>query len=50
MAMPIPLEVERVTTLIRGFGWEKKGEQILEDKIVLTIEKKIEPKPTPSPT
>ena len=50
MAMPTQLEIERIVNLIRGFGWEKKGEQIQDDKIVLTIEKKLELKTTPSST
>ena len=36
------LEVERIVNLARGFGWEKTGESVNNDVIVLTIEKKIE--------
>lgn len=36
------LEVERVINLCRGFGWEKTGEEIKDDRIILTIEKKFE--------
>lgn len=35
------LEVERITNLIRGFGWEKVSEDIDEDFIVLRIQKSI---------
>jgi len=36
------LEVERIVNLCRGFGWEKTGEEVKDDKIILTIEKKME--------
>ena len=36
------LEVERITNLARGFGWEKVNEEIKGDKIILTIEKTME--------
>lgn len=36
------LEVERIVNLIRGFGWDKKSEQVDGDVIRLSIEKKIE--------
>jgi len=41
------LEVERITNLARGFGWEKTGETVKDDVIILTLEKKIE-SPGPS--
>ena len=34
------MEVERVMNLVRGFGWEKVKEEIVEDEIVITIKKK----------
>ncbi|MBA7689380.1 hypothetical protein ES703_97886 [subsurface metagenome] len=37
----IPLEVERVMNLIRGFGWEKREEKLEADKVILVIEKKM---------
>jgi len=36
------LEVERITNLARGFGWEKVDEKVVGDKIILTIEKVIQ--------
>jgi len=36
------LEVERITNLVRGFGWEKKEEVIDDNVIRLVIEKTIE--------
>lgn len=47
MAMPASLEIERLMNLIRGFGWEKIKEELPGDKIVLTIQKKIEIPGTP---
>jgi len=41
--MPEPrveIEVERVMNLVSGFGWAKKKEEIIGDKIILQIEKK----------
>lgn len=35
------LEIERILNLARSFEWEKVGEKIEDDKITLTIEKKI---------
>lgn len=35
------LEIERIVNLIRAFDWEKVGEKIEDDKITLTLEKKI---------
>ena len=44
------LEIERIVNLARGFGWEKTAEEIKDDKIILTIEKKMEsPAPSESP-
>ena len=38
---PKEIEVERIVNLIRGFGWEKTREEIVGDKLILTIEKKF---------
>lgn len=38
----VVMEVERVMNLVRGFGWEKVKEEIIGDKIRITIEKKSE--------
>ncbi len=35
------LEVERIVSLAKGFGWEKTGETVNDDTIVLTIEKRL---------
>ncbi|MBA7495655.1 hypothetical protein ES702_06244 [subsurface metagenome] len=41
MEGPTPeLEVERVMNLVRGFGWEKVQEEIIDDEIFLKIKKK----------
>jgi hypothetical protein len=42
MEKTIYFEVERVVNLIRGFGWNKTGEQILGNKVVLTLEKEVD--------
>lgn len=34
------IEVERVMNLVRGFGWEKIKEEIIDDEIHLEIKKK----------
>lgn len=39
--IPVSLEVERVVNLIRGFGWEKKSEQVEDGKVRLVIEKSL---------
>ena len=38
---PKEIEVERVTNLIRGFGWEKVKEEIVGEELILTIKKKF---------
>ena len=38
---PKELEVERVTNLVRGFGWEKVKEEIVGEDLILTIKKKF---------
>jgi len=55
MQAPTPeIEVERVMNLVRGFGWEKVKEEIIEDEIHLEIKKKtvaaavVGPGPGPS--
>lgn len=50
MAMPVSLEVERIINLVRGFGWEKIKEEIVDDRLIVTIQKKVEVKPEPRPT
>lgn len=35
------MEVERIANLIRGFGWEKVGEDTDDKYIVLRIQKSI---------
>jgi len=48
------IEVERVMNLVRGFGWEKVKEEIIDDEIHLEIKKKsaaaaaVGPGPGPS--
>lgn len=43
------LEVERITNLVRGFGWEKK-EEVVEDNVLrLVIEKTIPEVPAAPP-
>lgn len=43
MAIVIKLEIERLVNLISAFGWEKTKEEKKEGKLIVTIEKKIEP-------
>lgn len=38
---PRELEVSRLMNLARGFGWEKKKEEVQGTKLVVTLEKKI---------
>ena len=33
------IEIERINNLIRNFEWTLKKQEILEDRIILTIEK-----------
>ena len=41
MEGPSPeIEVERVMNLVRGFGWEKVKEEIINDEVHLEIKKK----------
>lgn len=42
MAINIRLEIERLINLITGFGWEKTKEEKTPEKLIVTIEKKIE--------
>jgi len=35
----IYFEIERLLNLIRGFGWVKTKETIVDDKIIITVEK-----------
>ncbi len=39
----VEIEVERVINLVRGFGWEKEKEELVDDQIRLEIKKKITP-------
>lgn len=40
MEMPtVELEVERLMNLVRGFGWEKIKEELVEGEIQITIKK-----------
>jgi hypothetical protein len=39
-ALPVDLEIDRLLTLIRGFGWEESGREVTEDEIIITIKKK----------
>ena len=41
------LEVERIVNLAKGFGWDKTKEEIKDGRIILTIEKKLEPPLSP---
>jgi len=36
----IEMEVERIMNLVRGFGWEKKKEEIIGDEIHILLVKK----------
>lgn len=37
---PDAIAIERVNNLISGFGWSIVKQEVLTDKVVLTIEKK----------
>jgi len=37
------IEVERITNLVRGFGWEMKDTKVEGEMITITIEKKVTP-------
>ena len=37
------LEVERVTNLVKGFGWDKKDEAVDGNVIRISFEKTVEP-------
>ena len=50
MALPVSLEVERLINLIRGFGWTKTKEEIVNNKLIVTIEKMVEVKPVSTPS
>lgn len=34
------IEVERVMNLVRGFGWEKVKEEVIDDELHIEIKKK----------
>lgn len=55
MDMPtVVLEVERLMNLVRGFGWEKIKEELVEGEIQITIKKKtpaaVAAAPSPGPS
>jgi len=35
-------EIERINNLIRNFDWILRKQEILDDRVILTIEKKID--------
>ncbi len=39
--LPVEIEIQRVMNLVRGFGWEKRKEEIQGNTIKITIEKKL---------
>lgn len=41
------LELERLRNLVAGFGWTVKKSEYLEDRLVVTLEKKREVPVTP---
>ena len=43
------LEVERVVNLIAAFGWKVDKEEVVGDKIIITIEKIIMSGPVSAP-
>ncbi len=40
--IPVDLEVERIMNLVRGFGWTKSEQKIVDDKVFVTIHKVID--------
>lgn len=38
---PKEIEIERVSNLIRGFGWEIVKQEVIGDELQLTIKKKF---------
>jgi hypothetical protein len=36
---PKELEIERVTNLVRGFGWEKVKEEVVGKELFITLKK-----------
>ena len=51
---PREIEVERVTNLVRGFGWEVTKQEVVGEELIITLKKKFlktEPAPeVPLPT
>jgi len=43
VAMPKEIEIERMMNLVRGFGWEKKKEEVVGDELLVTLSKKLAP-------
>lgn len=35
------IEVERIMNLVRGFGWEKRKEELIGDELHITITKTL---------
>lgn len=35
------IEIDRINNLIRNFGWDVSKQEILKDKIILTIQKPV---------
>lgn len=38
---PREIEVERVTNLVRGFGWEVIKQEVVGDELIMTLKKKF---------
>ena len=43
VTLPKEIEVQRMMNLVRGFGWEKKKEEVVGDELLITLSKKLEP-------
>jgi len=38
---PKEIEVERVTNLVTGFGWEVVKQEVIGDELIMTLKKKF---------
>jgi len=48
---PLEIEIERVTNLVRGFGWLEVKREVVGEEIILTIKKKfLKPEEVPTET
>ena len=48
---PKELEIERVTNLVRGFGWEMIKQEVIGEDLQITLKKKfLEPVEVPGGT